>query len=164
MTLPSSDSYLTYGGEIEDYSQVENPQTDLSAEASNSLRASVAGMSNTCFRAEVNFYADENGDVFFSDIRAVWDVNSSEDPIAERVEPGWYRITFPESVVDLRGENQDLNLLGGIANPNAPNNDLGYFCSVNRINNLVFDVFLWSIVNADREDMASSYRITLCVR
>ena len=161
MTLPSSDNYLTYGGELVDYSAVENPQTDLSAEASNSMRASVAGMSATCFRAIINFHVDVS-DVIIDNMYAVWDVDTSDAPTMSKVEPGWYQIVFPTEVYDLRAQTQNLNLLGGIANPNVSNTDKGYYCTVNKIDNVTFDIFMWNVADTTREDIAET--ITLCVR
>lgn len=143
MTLPSSDSFDSYGGSIIDYSQVEDVSTDLNSESSNSLRASVAAMTATSFRAIVIFdgYAQ-----VINNYTACWDITSSTNPTITKVDVGIYRVTFPSSIFDVRGQTQSLNLLGGIANIDVDNVD-GNFCSVNRVSSIIFDVYLWSVLS-----------------
>lgn len=166
MTLPSSDSYLTYGGELVNYSQVEDPNTDLDADASNQLRASAAGLSNTAFRAIFTITVDDVAQVItFTNLNAVWDVGNSAAPTGVYRGVGWYRITFPVQVTDLRGNLQYVNLLGGIANPDVFNGN-GFMCTVNKtgLSPNVIDIFIFSIVDAQLEDMGAGNPINVMVR
>ncbi len=161
MTLPSSDSYSTYGGDIVDYSVVEDPDTDLAADASNQCRASAAGMTATCFRAVVTFIWDGSTGLTLLNVNSVWDGVASLDPVLTRLTVGTYRIVFPAAVTDLRGNTQSLNLLGGIANPDVSNSN-GYFCTVHKVDLITFDVYVISAVDAALEDLAAP--INLMVR
>ena len=157
MTLPSSDAYLTYGGELENYSQVEDPQTDLDAEASNQLRASAAGITNTCFRAIVDFTIGDPGGItpILNQHYAVWDTVSSDPPVITYMSIGVYQIQFPNSVFDLRGASQDLNLLGSVVNVNVDNGN-GFFATSRRNNATTFTVYMWSAVDASLEDIGGT--------
>jgi hypothetical protein len=166
MTLPSSDSYITYGGEIINYSEVEDPNTDLDQEQSNSMRASAAALSDTCFRAILVFYIDVGNIPVIVNYNAVWDVqNTSPLPIISYDGVGVYTVKFPTSVIDLRGNPQNINLLGGIANPDC-NNFNGYFCTVQKIDLVTFTIFNWSAVDRLLQDtgFGPDSKFVLCVR
>jgi hypothetical protein len=142
MTLPNSDDFDSLGGEIQDYAPVEDPTTDLPAEASNSLRASAAAMSNTCFRVSMSIYMDTAGDMSLYSIDAVWDTDATPDPVITAPVTGIWQIDFTTPVTDLRGNLQDLVLLGGIANPDIAN-IAGYFITLKKLSSTSFRLYIY---------------------
>lgn len=165
MTLPSSDSYITYGGEIINYSEVEDPNTDLDQEQSNSMRASAAALSDTCFRAILVFYIDVGNIPTIVNYNAVWDVLATPLPTISYDGVGVYTITFPTSVVDYRGNSQNINLLGGVVNSDC-NNFNGYFSTVQRVDLVTFTVFSWSAVDQQLQNtgLGPDFKFVLYVR
>lgn len=109
MTLPAIDSYDTYGGNKIDYSPVEDPATDLSADQGNQERASVAGMTRTAARAIVAFTTLSGlGTVTYFD--TVWGNAFADTPIVVQGIPGVWAMGLPASITDFTGVEQDLNI------------------------------------------------------
>jgi len=163
MTLPASDSYDTYGGELVDYSAVEDPTTDLPASASNQARASSAALTNTAFRAIMVFYIDASNNPVIKYFNSVWDNDLSDAPTISYVAAGTYDIEFPATVVDLRGQTQNLNLLGAWANPDVVNGN-GYLTTVNKTGANTFRVYNWSFIDLLLEDMGAGANIMISWR
>lgn len=107
MSLPNSNSFDNLGGELEDLYPVADPQTDLSAEASNDTRADLAMMSRTAYRAIVQFTAAASPSLVGWD--AVWKGSDSTAPEITRSSQGHYLITFAETVINERGLEVGLN-------------------------------------------------------
>ena len=109
MALPTATSYDILGGEIVDLYPVENPTTDLSAEASNELRADVAMMSRMIPRARVKFTGVNGAAPTLVGWEAVWKGADTADPVFERSSEGRFTVSFATSVENERGEEVTLN-------------------------------------------------------
>lgn len=166
MTLPASDSYSTYGGELVNYSDVEDPNTDLDAEASNQLRATAAGISATCFRVIFSFSVTSPSEtMFLNSLTAVWDTTATAAPTMTRLQAGQYQFVFPTQVTDLRGNLQYYAFLGGIANPDIFNGN-GFYCTVQKagLANTTVQVFCQSSIDGTLEDLSTGQNITVMLR
>lgn len=151
MTLPNADSYDTYGGELTDYSVVEDPQTDLSAESSNELRADIAAMTSTCFRCVITWHIDDPGGAntpTVDDVKAVWNTDLTTPPTIARLSEGVYEITFPTTVFDVRGNEQTFAILGSFAGFNAA----GIITTAQVIDSQTIDIFINDIATAAVSD------------
>lgn len=113
--LPEKQSYAALAGNLADYEVVEDPTTDLSAEAGNELRCDVAQMTRTAIRAWVKFQYVSSA-VVLLDWDANWKVGTPTPPIVNRASTGIYGIEWPVSVTDERGITRNLNLLTGWGN------------------------------------------------
>ena len=164
VNLFTDTSYDDFGGEIIDYAPVEDPQTDLNSEASNSLRASCAGMTNTCFRVELGIYLN-GGAGYLDSINAVYDTVSTPNPTVTRHAAGTIIVDFSacSPVYNLRGELQNLVLLGGIANPDIAN-PVGYFCTVYQTAPLVFYIYTYNTGVNLLADLADNVIIHIFLR
>lgn len=117
MALPNKQSYANLGGELRDYSPVTDPSTDLSAEASNELRADNAAMTRTAVKAIVKFTTDGTTvTVDNLDHDAVYGNASLYKPTGVRNSAGDFTITFPSSVSDARSKTQTINFFAAWAN------------------------------------------------
>lgn len=114
MSLPEKNDYNALGGELIDYSPVEDPSTDLSAEASNEMRSDIAGITQICMRAWCGFSVDGYGDAIIGDTEqdygAVYGRALAYKPTILKTAPGFYTIIFPASVVDPRGNSKNINI------------------------------------------------------
>ena len=109
MTLPAIDSYDTYGGNKIDYSPVEDPATDLSADQGNQARASVAGMTRTAPRLIVAFTTLAGlGTVTYFD--GVYGNAFADTPIVVQGIPGVWAMGLPATITDFTGVEQNLNI------------------------------------------------------
>ena len=129
MTLPSVDSFQTFGGALVDYAPCEDPSTDRPAAAANQWYADTAAMTQTAIRAFVRLSKSGAGySIFLPDVptssltqqAAVWVDGSGvipfvSWPVVVRVSAGVYTITWPTTVVDSLGVTQTLNFRCPIA-------------------------------------------------
>jgi len=159
--LPEKSSYAQYGGELQDYSPVEDPETDLSAEASNASRCDTSAMTRTATRAWVAFtVSGSTVTIASNDYDAVYGNDNTVKPVVVKLIPGLYAVTFPTSVVDARGTTHSVNLNVGFANIE----DLadGYFANCKKIGANVFNIAVWSTQDGILADpISGSVRINL---
>jgi hypothetical protein len=109
--LPNVANYDTYGGELEDYSLVEDPTTDLAADLANEQRVDTAGMTATALRAFVVFTWSVDEGVTIRQQGAVWGNGTS--PTIALTAPGTFTITWPSTATDARGVSRSVNLRAG---------------------------------------------------
>lgn len=106
MTLPSVDTLSTYGGALEDYSEVVDPTTDESAAWRNKYAANVAMMTHTAPRAIRSFLGTTGGATAIADPSsgfvhdAVWGDTASVKPSVTHVSTGTYDAIWASSVDD----------------------------------------------------------------
>ncbi len=162
-TLPTSSTFDDFGGTIQDYSTPENLSTQWSAAESNPMRASVAAMTPTCFRVIVTFYIDGYATPQITDVQANWDVANSSAPSISYTGVGRYNLLCPSLVLDLQGEPQNLNLLGGVANVDVANVN-GWFASIQRVSGVSFNIFVWSSVDGALEDLPNDSPVEIFIR
>lgn len=105
MTLPAIDDISTYGGIINNYTEVVDPTTDLSADASNAYRASVAGMTRVSKRLFV-IWTNDGSDGTIVTFDSVVGNSNVYHPIISKNGTGHWRLTFPPSVYDMLGNQQ----------------------------------------------------------
>lgn len=111
MSLPNKQSYDNLGGELSDYSPVTDPTTDLSAEASNETRVDVAAMTRTIPRVYCSITCASSAvSISNTDYDAVFGTDIAYKPSIAYISTGIYELTWPEEIVDARGNTQTLNL------------------------------------------------------
>ena len=115
MALPDKATFATLGGEITDYSDVEDPTTDLAGAFNSETRADVAAMTRMIPRAFVAFTT--NGTTCtVVDHDAVWGGDLAVKPTVAYVSDGLYTVTWPTTITDARGVVRALNLRRGQVN------------------------------------------------
>lgn len=162
MALPNIQSYENLGGELADYKPVEDPTTDLSAEASNELRADFAASTRTCDKAWFCFTVN-SGDLEIApgDFDAVYGNADIYKPTGSYNSTGNYTFTLPASVIDARGNTQYLNLKTAIAN--IGETGFGAQAKVTSANTV--DVYISDVVGASIGDPStSSVKVTVIVK
>lgn len=110
MSLPEKNSFNNLGGELINRRPVENPQTDLDAEASNEMRADLAAMTRTATRCMVKFTIS-GGDGYVSNTAFdnVFGNSITYKPDVAYLGTGSYTVTFPETITDARGNERNIN-------------------------------------------------------
>lgn len=112
MTLPTSDSFDTYGGSKTDFSSVVDPTTDRSAAEVNTAFASMSCASRTSIRTYLQFLGHATTPVL-NFHNAHWGSSLAVIPTITRNSTGNYTITFPSTVTDPLGVVQSINLISG---------------------------------------------------
>ncbi len=141
VTLPDTDSFDTLGGELSNYAPVEDPTTDLDADADNKTRLDVAGMTETCARAWCCFVgnAATPTDPASNVHGAVWGSTAPVKPTVTRTGAGVYTITWPASVTDELSAAHTVNLRRAWWNVEGTT---PYICTATPVANVVtFRVF-----------------------
>lgn len=113
MTLPNIADVDTYGGELQNAGEVEDPTTDQDADAFNEMKADCAGMTHTAPRALFRFlgHATTPADPASGFIHdALWGSTAGVKPSAAKGGTGIYTCTWPTTVTDELGNDVDLNL------------------------------------------------------
>jgi hypothetical protein len=137
MSLPDKATFATLGGEISDYSAVEDPTTDLAGAFDSEARADVAAMTRMIPRAMVS-YTTDGVTCTVVEHDAVWGSDLPVKPtvVLDLGYGGKSVVTWPTTVTDARGVVRALNLRRGVANVDQP----GYTGSVARVSANVFAV------------------------
>lgn len=112
MTLPTSDSFDTYGGTKTDFSSVVDPTTDRSAAEVNTAFASMSCASRTSIRGYMQFLGHAATPVL-NYHNAHWGSSLAVIPVVSRNSTGNYTVTFPSTVTDPLGVVQSINLIAG---------------------------------------------------
>lgn len=149
MALPDKSTFASLGGEITDFSAVEDPNTDLAGAFNSEARADNAAMTRMIGRAFVAFTVNGTCPVVEHD--AVWGNNLAVAPTVAYVSTGLYTVTWPSTVTDARGVVRALNLRRGLANVDS----LGMFASVKRVAANVFSVQAYDAQGPSAGDPAS---------
>jgi hypothetical protein len=149
MALPDKSTFDTIGGEIIDFSAVEDPNTDLAGAFNSEARADVAAMTRMIPRAFVAFVVTGTCPVVEHD--AVWGNSLAVAPTVAYVSVGLYTVTWPTTVTDARGIIHSLNLRRGMANVDSP----GLFASVKRVAANVFSIQAYDAQGPSAGDPAS---------
>lgn len=141
--LPNKNSYSELGGELIDYSPVTDPQTDLSAEASNESRVDTAAMTRTAIRAWVTLTcAISDISVANIDYDAVYGIALIYKPTVAYIDVGIYEVTFPETILDARSITQTINFSLGWANVDIEQGANPLVSTVQKMSANVFRVYL----------------------
>lgn len=112
MALPDKSTFASIGGEIIDFSAVEDPNTDLAGAFNSEVRADVAAMTRMIPRAYVAFtLSGTTCTVVEHD--AVWGNDLAVVPTIVRTGTGAFTVTWPTTVTDARGTVHSLNLRRG---------------------------------------------------
>lgn len=152
MSLPNKNDYDTLGGEKDNYEEVTDPSTDLSAEASNETRADVAAMTRTAIRAWVGFTVNGTDvEVSNTDFDAVYGNAIAYKPTGVRNGVGDYTFTFPEEIEDARGNTISLNLQCGFGNCEEP----GFVVNIVKLTANTFRVYNYSISDGAPADSSN---------
>lgn len=116
-SLPDVLSADNFGGLKEDYSPIEDPATDRSADEVNPLIVAASEMTATAIRAFVVFTgAATDPAVTNGNHRAVWGSSDAVLPTVDRFSTGVYDITWPASITSDFGDSIAVNLVTGFAN------------------------------------------------
>lgn len=147
MSLPESTTYDQLGGTLTDYRPVENPDTDLSADASNLLRSNTAAMSRTAIRGWFTFTVTllpaPSPVIASSDFDAVYGNSLSVKPFIEIEDVGIYTVTFPSSIIDDLLVTRYLLIRCAVANY-APDDPTHYFdakCKIMSANTMRIHIY-----------------------
>ena len=147
MSLPESTTYDQLGGTLTDNRPVENPDTDLSAHASNLLRPNTAAMSRTAIRGwfafTVTLLPAPSPVIASSDFDAVYGNSLSVKPFIEIEDVGIYTVTFPSSIIDDLLVTRYLLIRGAVANY-APEDPTHYFdakCKIMSANTMRIHIY-----------------------
>jgi hypothetical protein len=121
MPLPDTSDFTTdYGAPYKDAHPVDDPETDVSADALNQLFADCAAMTRTAPRAWVKFtgatYTSGTMSISVADHDALWGDGNDVKPTVAQTSAGSYVITWPTSVTDRLGASHSTN----IRKPSAP--------------------------------------------
>jgi hypothetical protein len=110
MTLPDTDSFLSFGGPKINYSAPVNPNTDYDATLLNSAFCDVAEMTRVSTRFWVRFTgASTTGGLLLIDWDSNWKGSINTAPTLSRVGTGTYTITTQTVVTDENGGNHTVN-------------------------------------------------------
>lgn len=109
--LPEIDSLATYGGAKQNYSQVENPLTDMDALQWNIAATSMAAATHTVTRGWVRFTTSATVPALIAH-DAVWGNGSSVTPVVARTGAGVFTLTFPTTVTDENLVTHPVNIRG----------------------------------------------------
>lgn len=108
-----------YGGPYKDALPVEDPETQLGADAFNALSEDAAQLTRTGVRAIVRFAtrtaAPEQIVQNVTAVVSVWGNTMAQQPTITRRGTGEYEVTFPPSFVDANGVREDVSFLFGQA-------------------------------------------------
>jgi len=119
MALPAIDSFEVLAGALNDYSPVVDPTTDLSAFASNTDRADMAGITRIAPRIVVVW--NNNGSVATQQIyESVIGNGYLNYPTIVRIAAGVWQMVFPPTCVDLLGSTQYWNFRWQKGSVNGP--------------------------------------------
>jgi len=161
--LPNKNSYSELGGELTDYSPVTDPETDLSADASNEARADTAAMTRTAIRAWVTLTcATDAITVSNTDYDAVYGIALIYKPTITYIDVGIYEVTFPETVLDARNITQTINFSYGWANVDIEQGLNPLISTVQKISANVFRVYLINVATGTLANAVSG-RINVSV-
>jgi len=160
MALPDKATFATLGGEIDDYSAVEDPTTDLAGAFSSETRADVAAMTRMIPRAVVSFTTD-GATCTVVDHDSVWGADLAVKPtvVLDLGYGGKSVITWPTTVTDARGVVRSLNLRRGLVNVESA----GYSGAATRAAANVFHVTVCSSLDTVLQLPPSGEVMTLWV-
>lgn len=109
MTLPSQDSFSTFGGLKQDYDAIVNISTDYSAVSNlNPAFVDVSMMTRTAIRSYVRFTTSATIPTL-NTYEACWREFTTTQPVLARTGTGVYTITFPTTVSDGIGDTNYVN-------------------------------------------------------
>lgn len=140
MTVPAIDDFATYGGIKIDYSPVEDPDTDLSADQGNQARASTAGMTRTAARIIINF-TTSGGVATVTAWDAVYGNPFLYLPEIQQGIPGQWVVVLPASIQDALGTTQLLNIRWAHGQVESQTNRWTVQCKRNTSNVLYVSIF-----------------------
>lgn len=115
MALPDEATLSdTYGGPYQNAQPVEDPLTEISADADNEALADTAGCTRMVPRAWVSFigttYTSGSQVITVTDHNAVWGGSNGVKPTIVQTSAGVLVITWPATVVDELGVTKTLNI------------------------------------------------------
>lgn len=120
MTLPDVDTLAgSLGGTMQNYSPVEDPNTDLDAAYDNRARCDVAMMTHTATRAWARItLAATTGAMVLVAHDAQWGNSAPVAPALARTGTGVFTLTWPSAVNDELAASHTVNLRG-VHRPNV---------------------------------------------
>lgn len=138
-------SFDTLGGLKEDFTAVEDPTTDRSADEVNLAFDTVAMLSQTTMQARVQFLAGANPTIVSH--RALWGSSVAIVPLVSHSMTGQYVVTWPASV-DTGLDNVPVNLSVGkgyfSSGSISPSATPCGFVNVDRVTANVFKVYTFN--------------------
>lgn len=147
MALPDKSTFDTIGGEIIDFSAVEDPNTDLAGAFNSEARADNAAMTRMIPRAYVAFIV--SGSLCnVVDHDAVWGNSLAVKPTVAYVSFGQYTVTWPTTVADARGVVRALNLRRGLGSVETS----GFISAALRISANSFTVTAYDVTSPGPSD------------
>jgi len=97
-----------YGGPFEDALPIEDPETQLSADQYNRLAEDAAQLTRAGTRAIVRFATVTGATAAITSACSVWGNGETQRPSIQRTAPGTYLLTYPTSLLDELGEEEDI--------------------------------------------------------
>lgn len=149
MPLPDSDDYALLAGNLNDYTPVVDPTTDLPDVASNTTRADVAGMSRLIDRAFVK-WTNNGTTATIVNFDSVVGNDVSLRPVITKLGTGHWRFTWAPSLTNLLGQEAFWSFRDGhgAAAHNEP-----IHVQVKRIAPNIMDVYMWALPAATANDV-----------
>jgi hypothetical protein len=110
--LPQTADLASFGGLKSNSTPVVDPTTDEDADDRNKAFANAAAATHVVWRAWCSFLGSASGPVDPSSHvhDSVWGASITDKPVVTRIALGHYRITWPTTITDQKGDNQTLNL------------------------------------------------------
>jgi hypothetical protein len=143
MTFPKrdEDAFNKMGGILYDKAPVKNANNgfavDLSSDNLNQCRASAAGLSAVSMQAYLKYDNINNKLVKYE---VAWDKIRSNLPTIDNSDSYVWVLIFPNTIIDVMGEKQILNLIAAIGNVDMDNSSVCGFITCEQINNRTFHI------------------------
>jgi|SRR5215210_762124 len=109
MTLPDIDAIETLGGALRDFSPVEDPETERSADDANKAYCDVAMATHTLTRAWARITTHATTPTLAAHDEQ-WAARTSTVPVVARTGAGVFTVTWPSLVTDELAVTHALNL------------------------------------------------------
>lgn len=116
MPVPAIDTFDDLGGALSNLAgmPVENPLTDVDADADNRARCNVAAMTHTTTHAWVAWtgatWTGSPASVTPDDHEAVWGSSVSVRPTVSQTAEGVWLVTWPTTITDELGTTHTVNI------------------------------------------------------
>lgn len=150
---PSILSYEELAGEINDYSAVVDPTTDLPANASNMTRAALAAMSRITPKIYLE-WTNDGTDALITQFDSVVGNADINRPTITKTGTGQWRLTFSAFVTDFMGVSQPWNFRN--AEASALDSLVILHLQTFLVAPNVIDVFIWELPGAIATDAAGT--------
>jgi len=157
MALPDIDSFASLAGKLNDYSDVVDPTVDLPADAGNTTRANVAGMTRMLERVFV-IWSNDGTDGTVAVFDSVIGNDAALYPVITKIGTGHWRMTWTPGVIDMLGRETAWSFRHALGEA-LHSEPIKVQCVKTQPN--AIDVYMWVLPAATANDVAG---VSLLVR